>query len=319
MGNRDLFSRIVRTTRGQKRKYYRCMWRRVTPTDFYANPERVTSLWYASREGRKPNFVHPTDFNERLMSLNLQAYRDESQWPVRIMCTDKYEVRKYVEEKGFKEILNDCYGVYDSFNEIDFGLLPDQFVLKATNGSGHNYICRNKATMNIDAVRKQFDNWMTESNTFGLTTGEWHYVKVRPRIIVEKYLEMLGEDISLVDYKFHCIHNQIYGEYVCYDRDVNTHSVNYDHYDSEWNLTDGVLPSFHPTRRMIPKPKRFDEMKRIAIALSEGLEYVRVDLYEINDRIFFGEMTFTPMGNYLPYTHDLLVDMARFFERTTKR
>ena len=317
MKKRDLFSRIVRTIRCQKRNYYRCKWQRITPTDFYDNPELATSLWYASREGRKPNFIHPTDFNERLMSLNLQAYRDESQWPIRIMCTDKYEVRKYVEEKGYKEILNDCYGVFDSFSEIDFSVLPNQFVIKTTNGSGHNYICRNKAALDYEAVKKQFDEWMTASNSFGLTTGEWHYVKVKPRIIVEKYLEMLGEAISLVDYKFHCIHNQIYGEYVCYDRDANTHSVNYDHYDAEWNLTDGVLPSFHPTRRLIPKPKRFDEMKRIAIALSEGLEYVRVDLYEINDRIIFGEMTFTPMGNFLPYTHDLLVDMERFFERTT--
>ena len=317
MKKKDLYSRIVRTIRCQKRNYYRCQWQRITPDDFYANPEKVTSLWYASREGRKPNLNKPTDFNERLMSLNLQAYRDESQWPIRIMCTDKYEVRNYVAEKGYNWILNDCLGVYDSFNDIDFNLLPSQFVIKATNGSGHNYICRNKAAMDYDAVKRQFDIWMTESNTFGLTTGEWHYVKVKPRIIVEKYLEMLGEGISLVDYKFHCIHNQVYGVDAFYDRDVKSHTVSYDHYDPDWNLTDSILPPFPPNRRLIPKPKRFDEMKRIALALSEGLEYVRVDLYEIDDRIIFGEMTFTPWGNYFPYTHERMIDMEQFFERTS--
>ena len=172
--------------------------------------------------------------------------------------------------------------------------------------------------MDIDAVRKDFDLWLTQTDTIGLTTGEWHYVHVKPRIIVEKYLSTLGEDVSVIDYKFHCIHNQVYGEYVCYDRVLGTHNVNYDHYDADWNLTDGVLPTFHPHQRLIPNPTRFDEMKRIAVALSEGLEYVRVDLYEIEGKIIFGEMTFTPMGNYLPYTHERLVDMEQFFEKTAR-
>lgn len=317
MKKRDLLSRIVRTLHCQKRKFYRRLWQRVTPNDFYANPERVTSLWYASREGRKPNLRHPADFNERLMSLNLKAYHDENQWPIRITCTDKYEVREYVAEKGFEGILNKCYGVYDSFNDIDFDLLPKRFVVKTTNGSGHNFICRDKATMDFEAVRKQFDIWMAESSDFGLTTGEWHYAKVKPRIIVEKYLEMMGEEISLVDFKFHCIHNQIYGVDAFYNRNTKAHTVNYDHYDTYWNLTDSVLPPFPPDRRLIPKPSRFDEMKRIAMALSEGLEYVRVDLYEIEGKIIFGEMTFTPWGNYFPYSHERLVDMEQFFERTS--
>ena len=316
MKKADLLSRLVRAIRCKKRRYYRNQWLKIKPRDFYSNPERVTSLWYASREGRKPNFEHPTDFNERLMSLNLQAYRDENKWPVRIKCTDKYEVRQYVVDKGFGNILNECFGVYDTFDDINFDILPEQFVIKTTNGSGQNYICRDKALMDKDAVKKQFETWMNQTDTFGLTTGEWHYSKIRPRLIVEKYLSMLGENISLIDYKFHCIHNQVYGEYVCYDRVVNTHQVNYDHYDADWNLTDGVFPTFHPQQRLLPKPKRFEDMKKVAVALSEGLEYVRVDLYEIDNDILFGEMTFTPMGNYLPYTHERLVDMERFFEKT---
>ena len=319
MSSLDLFGRIKRTIRCKKQDYYRKQWRKLVPSDFYDNPERVTSLWYASREGRMPNLKHPREFNERLMALNLQAYHDKNQWPIRIQCADKYDVRKYVTDKGFGEILNECYGVYDCFDDIDFDALPDQFVIKTTTGSGHNYICKDKGKIDKDALKKRFDTWMAKNTSFGLTTGEWHYALGQPRIIVEKYLSMLGESVSLIDYKFHCIHGQVYGEYVCYDRVPYTHRVNYDHYDADWNLTDGVIARFHPRQRLIPKPKRFDEMKRIAAALSQGVEYVRVDLYEIEDRILFGEMTFTPMGNYLPYTHERLVDMEKFFENTSAK
>lgn len=311
----DLFGRLTRTIRCKRRNYYYKKWRKVKPSDFYDDPERVTALWYAAREGKMPNFRHPKDFNERLMALNLAAYHDKKQWPVRIQCADKYDVRKYVTEKGFESILNECYGVFDCFDDINFETLPNQFVIKTTTGSGHNYICRDKALIDKAALKERFDKWM-KNTTFGLTTGEWHYALGKPRIIVEKYLSMLGENISLIDYKFHCIHGKVYGEYVCYDRVPYTHRVNYDHYDAEWNLTDGVIASFHPKQRLIPKPHRFDEMKHIAEVLSQGLEYVRVDLYEIEDKILFGEMTFTPMGNYLPYTHERLVDMEQFFERT---
>lgn len=313
----DFLGRISRTIRCKKSHYYQRRWRKLKPSDFYDDPERVTSLWYASREGRMPDYSHPKDFNERLMAINLLAYRDKDQWPVRIQCADKFEVRKYVIEKGFGHILNECYGVYDCFDDIDFDILPDQFVIKTTTGSGHNYICKDKGAIDRLALKKRFDSWMNDMDDLGLTTGEWHYALIKPRIIIEKYLSMLGETISLIDYKFHCINNQVYGEYVCYDRVPYTHRVNYDHYDADWNLTDGVMPNFHPNQRPIPKPNKFDEMKRIAIALSQGLEYVRVDLYEIEDRVLFGEMTFTPMGNFLPYTHDRLVDMEQFYERTT--
>lgn len=319
MSNLDLLGRVKRTIRCKRRNYYYKLWKKLKPSDFYDNPERVTALWYAAREGKKPNFRHPKDFNERLMALNLQAYHDKDQWPVRIQCADKYEVRKYVEDRGFGSILNECYGVFDSFDDINFDVLPDQFVIKTTSGSGQNYICRDKSKMDKEAVKRRFDSWLKDTSQFGLTTGEWHYTQIKPRIIVEKYLSMLGESVSLIDFKFHCIHNQVYGEYVCYDRVPNTHRVNYDHYDADWNLTDGVISSFHPKQRLIPKPKRFDEMKRIAAALSQGLEYVRVDLYEIEDGILFGEMTFTPMGNYLPYTHERLVDMEKFFENTSAK
>lgn len=312
----DLIGRIRRTIACQKRRWYHKHWLKIQPQDFYDNPERVTAIWYASREGRMPNFNNPSEFNERLMAINLAAFKDEKQHQLRIIGADKYSVRDYVKSRGFADILVECYGVYDSFDDIDFDKLPNQFVMKTTNASGQNYICLDKSKMNISAVKKQFVEWMNGTQDFGLTTGEWHYSQIKPRIIIEKYMTMLGENMSLVDYKFHCIHGHVYGEYVCYDRIVNTHIVNYDHYDAEWNLTDGVFPQFHPTQRLLPKPLDFEKMKEIAKALSEGIDYVRVDLYDIDGKIYFGELTFTPMGNYLPYRKWLLEDMEQFYRKT---
>lgn len=314
----DLIGRVRRTIACQKRHWYRRQWLKLQPQDFYDNPERVTALWYASREGRMPNFKKPTDFNERLMAINLAAYSDDTQRQLRIIGADKYAVREFVKSKGYEDILVECYGVYDNFDEIDFDALPNQFVIKTTNASGQNYICLDKSTLNLPSLRKQFVEWMSQSQDFGLTTGEWHYSLIKPRIIIEKYMSMLGENMSLVDYKFHCIHGHVYGEYVCYDRDntPGSHTVNYDHYDADWNLTNGVLPEFHPTQRLLPKPKRFEKMKSIAVALSQDFQYVRVDFYNVDGKIYFGEMTFTPMGNYLPYTHERLVDMEKYFEST---
>lgn len=314
MKKNDLIGRVKRTIYCKLRKYYFRKWQKVKPGDFFDNPERVTSLWYASREGRLPDLKHPNDFNERLMAINLAAYKNEEQRQKRIIGADKFAVRKYVEDKGFGELLNEIYGVYDKFDDIDFGKLPNKFVIKLTNGSGCNYICKDKSTLDIDMLRSKFVKWMAEVNEYGLTTAEWHYNLIKPRIIIEKYLSTLGENISLVDYKFHCINNKVYGEYVCYDRVLGAHKVNYDHYDADWNLTDGVIAAFHPNQRLIAKPQNFERMKQIAESLSEGVEYVRVDLYEVEGKILFGELTYTPMGNFLPYTHERLEDMERFYE-----
>jgi len=317
MKNLDLIGRIRRTIACQKRKWYYKQWSKVVPEDFYKDPERVTALWYASREGRMPDFKHPTDFNERLMAINLEAYRDEKKGQYMAMGADKYAVRAYVEQKGFGDILNELYGVYDSIEEIDFDKLPNQFVIKTTHGSGKNYIVRDKSKFDVARFKELSKDWML-CDDYGLTTGEWHYKLIQPRIIIEKFLYTPGEDVSLIDYKFHCIHGHVYGEYVCYDRNYQdgAHTVNFDHYDADWNLTDGVIADFHPHQRPIPKPKNFERMKEISEILSKGTDYMRVDLYEVGDTIVFGELTFTPMGNYLPYTHERLVDMEKFYQAT---
>lgn len=315
---KEFIQKVGRVYRSKKRRFYRNLWKRVQPQDFFKHPKLVPSLWYASCEGELPNLRHPTNFNERLMSINYQAYYNDEQRQIRKIGADKYAVRQLVIDKGYGHILNDIYGVYEKFDDIDFDKLPNQFVLKLTNGSGFNYICLDKSKIDRKKLKADFDQWMSEVSNHGLTTGEWHYHLIKTRIIAEKYLSMLGESISLVDYKFHVINQHVYGEYVCYDRIPAKNSVNYDHYDADWNLTDGVPPQYHLTQRPIAKPIHFKEMKKIAEGLSEGVEYVRVDLYEIDGKVLFGELTYTPMGNYLPYTHERLVDMEQFYKATKK-
>lgn len=305
----------------KKRAVYRMLYNRVPPKFFYNSPKTMASLWYAINEGRLPNLRHPKDFSELMMSINLKARKDPLARSLRVRCADKYAVRDYVKEKGLEHILNECYGVYDSFDEIDFDALPNQFVLKLTSCCGMNYICRDKSTLDIDQLRETVAKWFAACEDFGLKTAEWHYVEIKPRLIAEKYLSMLGESLSLIDYKWHCFNGQVYHIQTISDRDVKKGSCSYinETYDTQWQRTECIKPEYHNTRRMHPKPECFEEMKHVAETLSKDFEYVRVDLYEIDGKVLFGELTFTPAGCYkFDYNRDCLEDMCRFYYETKK-
>ena len=294
-----VYGRIKRTIKSQTRHFSSRILARMKPDSFYDSPKGVTVLWYLSRIGSFPHLRHPRDFNEQLLSLNLHAYEDEKERAIRIRCADKYEVRSYVEERGLGSILNECYGVYESAEDIDFDKLPMQFVLKLTHGCGQNYICKDKTRLDYAALRSILKGWIADSSHFGLRTAEWHYSAIRPRIIAEKYLSSLGERVSLIDYKFHCLHGKVAGVLVCYDRDQESHHASLDYYTPDWVMTEGIIPRAHVHRRPIPRPASLDRMLRIAEDLSRGIDYVRVDLFEIDDEPVFSEMTFTPAGNIM--------------------
>lgn len=290
-------------------RVYRCQLKHLCgrvlgalkPNSFFRNPKLITALWYMSQKGRIPHFSHPRNIDEQLMANNLRAMNNEQERAIRIQCADKYAVREYVRNKGFNHILNNCFGVYRSVDEIDFDDLPDQFVLKLTNGCGQNFICRDKRQLDIASLKKTLHCWIDQAPFIGLKTGEWHYSQIEPRIIAEEYLSFLDDGNSLIDYKFHCFNGNVLGVLVCYDRDPQTHLANYDWYDLEWNLTDGEPEELHKNQRIIPKPASFNEMIKIVKALSSNIEYVRIDLYDINGKPLFGEMTFTEGGNILVY------------------
>lgn len=302
----------------KKHWVYRNIYYRLKPRDFYCCPRFMASMWYAYVLGELPNLRHPKNLNELWMSINLRAMKDPKMRALWIQCADKYAVREYITKKGYVDILNECYGVYDSFDEIDFDKLPTHFALKLTTCSGMNFICRDKSKLDLEELRALVESWYEKAKDFGLKTGEWHYVEIKPRLIVEKYLAQLGES-SLVDYKFHCINGLPYHIETISDRDFVRDINNCDTYTIDWHRKDSVLPQYHLERRMLPKPVTLDKMIEVAKALSSDFEYVRVDLYEIEGKVMFGELTFTPAGciEYDYYMHEL-EKMCQFYYDTKK-
>ena len=296
---------------------YRKLYNKFLPNHYYWSPTIATSLWYAINDGHWPNLRHPSNFNELLMSINLKARKNQKDRKLRIRCADKYAVREYIEEKGCGDILNECYGVYDSFDDIDFDALPNQFVLKMTTGCGMNFICKDRSKLDIENLRNEVDGWYRKCQNFGLKTAEWHYVEIKPRLMVEKYLSQLNGASCLTDYKIHCFNGMIYHIETIAERDTSGKFISCNTYDTQWRRTDCVKPQYQKSHKPVEKPVCFDKMKSIAEILSADFEYVRVDLYEIDGKVIFGELTFTPVGCYeYDYKKEYLEDMCRFYYLT---
>ena len=254
---------------------------------------------------KKLNYRHPKDISEKVMWLT-RYDRD----PLKTRCADKYLVRDYVASKGLEDILIPMIGVWDHASDIDFASLPDKFVLKCNHGSGWNVICTDKSALDIEEAREKLEMWL--GMKYGVDMQEIQYFDIPPKIIGEEFMPFLGGDV--VDYKFHCSKGKVHSCFVAYDRStVDPHQVCYDHYDIDWNRTDDIKEKFRPNRRLLPKPQRYEDMLKIASKLSEDFPYVRVDLYNCGDKVFFGELTFTPFSGILSYYKQPMLDeLGRF-------
>jgi len=265
------------------------------------------AMYYESWMGRRMHYCHPRDLNQALIKLSWQNSHDPEIGKLMSKCTDKYAVREYIEAKGYGDTLNELYGVYDNVEDIDLEALPKQFVMKMNNASGRNYICRDKSQCDWQNVKAQFAEWLKDHD-YAWWTGEWQYQYIEPKIVVEKYLEDLG-DSSLIDYKMQVCNGKVFDFFICYNRDNSLtvegdRAVCYDCYDADWNRTEDISARWHKQRRMIPKPKTFERMKKMAEDCCQGITYCRFDVYEIDGKIVFGEMTFTPHGNVMNYYTD---------------
>lgn len=254
------------------------------------------AMMYESWTGIRMNFRNPRDMNQSMIRLSYENSRNPKTRELIPQCVDKYAVREYIESHGYGDTLNECYGVYDNADDINFDALPNQFVMKMTNASGRNWICSDKSKANWEHMKDQFNEWL-QDHDFGWQTGEWQYALIQPRILIEKYLSTLGESAP-IDYKFQCFHGEPKSCFVAYDRNpLNPHGdVNFDDYDIDWNRTDNILSHWHRNRRLLPKPQSWEQMIKMARDLSKDFPYVRFDVYEIDGKILFGEMTFTPQG-----------------------
>jgi hypothetical protein len=211
--------------------------------------------------------------------------------------SDKYEVRNYVSSLGLNYILNELYSVYSHANQIDFDLLPDKFVLKATHGSGTNIICKDKNLLNHKKSRRNLKNWLKTSH---YTIGrEWGYKNIKPKIICEKFLEN-EEYNDLIDYKFYCFSGEPYVVFVCEGR-FSDEGVRYTAYDMDWQVTD-IYKGKPGCKCEFTKPLNFNEMVEVTRKLSKGFPFVRVDLFSVKDKIIFSELTFYPDSGYIPFT-----------------
>lgn len=240
---------------------------------------------YKAIMGKELDLSHPKTFNEKLQWLKLYDRKPEY-----TMMVDKYRVRDYVAKKIGEEYLIPLLGVWDNPDEIDFDELPSQFVLKCNHNSGLGMcICKDKSKLNIKKVKKQLKKGLDQD--YFLTGREWPYKDVPRKIICEKYMvDDLCEDAigGLIDYKFFCFNGVSKFMYISNDYASNTTT---DFFDMNYNRLDMRMKD--PNSDTPPsKPQQFDELRKIAEQLSFGIPFVRVDLYVVNKKIYFGELTF---------------------------
>lgn len=258
--------------------------------------EPMIKFQYWMKLHRLLNLKNPKRYSEKIQWYKLY-YRNEKM-PI---CVDKYRVREYVNSKGLSGILVSLYGVYDEAEDILIENLPKKFVLKTSNGSGTNILCRDKTKMSRNDVVEKVNSFLKQSSA---SAGrEWAYAKGSPKIIIEELLEdSTSSDGSISDYKFLCFNGK--PEYVVLDVDRFTkHKRNI--YDINWNnlyVSSGC--SCIEEGRKIEKPANYDRMVEIARVLCEDFPAVRVDLYNVNGRVYFGELTFFPWSGYVQFNPD---------------
>ena len=249
---------------------------------------------YRVKMGRKLNLKNPKRWTEKL-----QWYKANYRTPLLTQCADKYEVREYIKNKGLEGILNKLYMVYDNADQIKIDSLPQSFVIKTTNGSGTNILCKEKSQLDLEKVQKSLNEWMVRDN---YSVGrEWSYKNIVPKIIIEEYLEDKTNSFDGInDYKFLCFNGK--AKYIVFDVDRNvSHKRNI--YDTDWNFLD-VKTDYPNFGDCVSKPEMLNEMLRVADILAKDFPFVRVDLYCVNSKIYFGELTFYPWTGYIQFYPD---------------
>lgn len=260
--------------------------------------------YYLSMGGERINWKNPQDLNEKINWLKF--YSDTSQWTE---LADKYRVRQYVKEKGLEHILTKLYGVWEDANQIDFNALPKQFVLKTNHGCGTVIIVNNKEDLDLQKTRKTLNEWLKLE--FGRDTAEPHYLGIKPVIIAEEFLQPNSGE--LVDYKFFMADGKLQTVLLVSDRVIGE-SYKLSTYDENWHCVPERLSGTHSKDNVkpLPKPQTFEQMKQISEILSKDFPQVRVDLYEVNGNVYFGELTFTSQGGYMSYfSKEELLRMGR--------
>lgn len=261
----------------------------------WISDEKFLKTAYKIRMKKALNLESPTTYNEKLQWLKLHDRK-----PIYTQMVDKYEAKRIVADRIGEQYIIPTLGVWDRFEDIDFEKLPEKFVLKCTHDSGSYMICQNKESFNYKAAKKKFDRCLKLS--FYWTDRQWPYKDIKPRIIAEEYME---DDATkeLRDYKFFTFNGEVKALFIATDRGSQTEDTKFDFFDENFNhlpITNG-----HPNANPAPeKPLCFEEMKKLASVLGKGIPQVRVDFYEVNGKVYFGEMTFFHWSGMVPFEPD---------------
>lgn len=282
--------------------------RRKILQDLSFIPDSVMlTLQYRIKLGRNLNLINPKRFTEKL-----QWYKINYRNPLMHQCVDKYLVRDYVKSKGLEAILIPLIAHYDSLAQITWDELPNQFVMKTTHGGGglNVLVCYDKAKLSETEVKEKLD--FSNQSTTDSGGREWAYYGLKPGIVAEKLLiNRVNPDAGINDYKFFCYEGK--AKYIIVDVDrYISHKRNF--YDRNWkNLH--IVSDCPSCDRVIEKPKNLDKMIQIAERLSEDFPYVRVDLYDVDGKVYFGELTFYPWSGYVQYEPDEWdYELGRYFK-----
>lgn len=252
---------------------------------FSSDDAEVSKVQYFLKTGKELNLDNPKTFAEKMQWLKLYYY-DESFGKF----ADKYQCRQEVKDRVGEDVLVKLLAVYDSVDAVEFEKLPEKFALKCSHGSGFNLIVHDKSRLNIVKEKSRLEKYMTENYYYKFR--EKIYKDLMPTIVVEELLEQ-PESCELIDYKFQCFDGVPANVLIKAKEDgVCKMAI----YDLNWNKLEGDTSCKKYFQGELPKPDNFEEMKEVAAKLSKGFPFLRVDLYSINGRVYFGEMTFIPNG-----------------------
>lgn len=259
--------------------------------------KQMLEIQYFIKMHRPLHLKNPKRWTEKIQWYKLY-YHD----PLMTQCADKYRVREYIEKKGYSDLLNELYYVFEKPEEITEDVverLPEQFVIKTNGSCGTNIIVKDKAAFRLDEARQKLSKWLAKSK-HKYPGREWPYYDIEPKIIIEKFLD--GGPHGLTDYKFFCFNGEPTHLLVISDRFTDE---KIDLYSAKWkrlNVIQSDCP--HQTDHLLPKPRNFERMLEVAKNLSKDFPQVRVDLYDLDGKIYFGELTFFSGSGYYIFTPD---------------
>lgn len=279
-------------------------------------PVTLVKWQYRYLTRHRLDLKHPTRYTEKLQYLRLFVYPND---PLVIQCSDRVTVRDYVARLGYSAYLIESYGSHETIASVDFSNLPDQFVMKCSHVCAFNLIVTNKNNLDIPMMHNQFGKWL--KTDYGKLTIERHYSRTKPRVLIEKYLGN-GSDLP-IEYKIHVFNGKARNLYVVTGRGQD---IRYTNFYIDWTPFDGSqFNGWRKDEHPLSKPDNFNDMVAFAEALAAPFPFVRVDLYSIDGKIFFSEMTFTPAKGTLLLDDDQVdfemgawLDISNYLEGANK-